>query len=120
MLTPELHHRIGFQYREAHSPNAGRPRCRRFYFPLFKVWFNLLSGMAALPQLPIERWITPKQLAEHFGLKVDSAYRWIDEETVDSRFVKRCGTRRLLIHPAALPELEKIFAAEHNREACRR
>lgn len=71
--------------------------------------------MAALPQLPIEQWLTPKELAAHFGLKEDSAYRWIDEGTVEDRFIKHCGTRRLFIHPAALAQLEKLFTAAHGR-----
>ena len=64
-----------------------------------------------LAEVPIEKWLSPKEVAGHFGLTAFSAYRWINEGIVEDHFVRRCGQRRLRIHPAAIPMLEKKFAA---------
>lgn len=66
-----------------------------------------------LPHLPVEKWLTPKELAGIWGLKEDSAERWVANRTVPQKFVKYCG-RRIRIHPAAVPHLEEVFAAAHN------
>jgi predicted site-specific integrase-resolvase len=63
--------------------------------------------------LPLEKWLSPKELAAHFGLSEDSAYRWLDEGTIARRFVRHCGRWRIRIHPAAIAELQKIFEQAH-------
>jgi hypothetical protein len=70
-------------------------------------------SQSALPSVPPEQWLSPKELAGKFGLKEDSAERWIRDGTVPRRYVKRGGDRRLRVHPAVLPILEKAFAAAH-------
>ena len=71
-------------------------------------------SQSALPEVPVERWLSPKELAGHFGLKEDSAEAWIHDVTVPRRYVKFCGRWRMRIHPAVLPELEKIFEEAHD------
>jgi hypothetical protein len=66
-----------------------------------------------LPDLAIERWLAPKELAGHFGLKEDSAYTWLADGTIPRRYIRYCGRWRMRIHPAAIPELEKIFERAH-------
>jgi hypothetical protein len=66
-----------------------------------------------LPLLPIDRWLAPKELAAHFGLQEASAYLWLADGTVPRRYIRYCGRWRMRIHPAAIPELEKIFEAAH-------
>lgn len=66
-----------------------------------------------LPNLPIERWLAPKELAGHFGLKEDSAERWIREGIVPRQFVRYCGRWRIRVHPAVIPILERDFEQAH-------
>jgi hypothetical protein len=66
-----------------------------------------------LPNVLLEEWLAPKELAAHFGLAEDSAYRWISEGTLPRRFVRFCGRRRMLIHPSAIQELERQFESSH-------
>lgn len=65
----------------------------------------------ALSEVPIEKWLAPKEVAGHFGLSQFSAYRWINEGIVPEQFFRRCGQWRLRVHPAVIPFLEKKFAA---------
>lgn len=67
-----------------------------------------------LPLLPIERWLAPKELAGIWGLKEDSAERWVSEGIIPQKFVRYCGRWRIRIHPAVVPILERDFAAAHN------
>jgi hypothetical protein len=62
-----------------------------------------------LPQLAIDLWKTPKEVAGHFGLKEDSAYRWMDDGTIEQKYIKYCGRWRMRLHPEVIPILEKIF-----------
>jgi len=64
-----------------------------------------------LPNIPYERWLTAKDVAAHFALCEKSAYRWRDEGRIPHRFVKFCGTHRLLFHPHVIPFLEEYFAS---------
>lgn len=64
-------------------------------------------------KLPLEKWLSPKQLAAHFGLKEDSGERWIREGTVPRRLIRFCGRRRMLVHPDAVQLLENIFETAH-------
>ncbi len=66
-----------------------------------------------LPNLPYTQWLTAKQLAAEFCLEEDSAYRWHDNGTIPTKFVKYCGTRRMLFHPCVVEYLEEHFAAAH-------
>lgn len=66
-----------------------------------------------LPNVQIEKWLSPKEVAGHFGLKEDSAERWIADGTVPRHLVKFCGRWRMRVHPSALPILEKIFEEAH-------
>jgi hypothetical protein len=72
-----------------------------------------MPAQLELPALPYEKWLTAKELAGRFALQEDSAYRWHDDGTIPERFVKYCGTRRLLFHPHVIPYLETHFAAAH-------
>lgn len=67
-----------------------------------------------LPHIEIEKWLSPKELAGIWGLKEDSAERWIADGTVPEKFVEHCGRWRLRVHPAAVPILREIFAAAHD------
>ena len=60
-----------------------------------------------------ELWLTPKMLAARFGLKPDSAYRWIKNGTIPARQVRRVSSWFIVIHPAAPAELEKKFESAH-------
>jgi hypothetical protein len=68
-----------------------------------------------LPEVPIEKWLSPKELAGCFGLKEDSAEAWIHNGIVPRRYVKFCGRRRMRIHPAIVEKLEEDFEAAHDR-----
>lgn len=63
-----------------------------------------------LAPLPYDRWLTAKQLAAEFSLNEESAYRWRDSGIVPERFVKYCGSRRLLFHPETVRWLEVYFS----------
>ncbi len=67
-----------------------------------------------LPDLPIGKWLAPKEVAGHFGLNEDSAYNWINDGTISRRYIRYCGRMRMRIHPAVLAELEKEFEAAHD------
>lgn len=61
--------------------------------------------------VPLERWLTAKQVAGEFALKAQSAYRWFNEGRIPTGYAKPCGTRRLLFHPDVIAELQKQFEA---------
>lgn len=65
------------------------------------------------------QWLAPKELAGHFGLADDSAYRWIADGLIPDRWLKHQGKRRLLVNRAALPHLEQIFKKSHSRRKSR-
>jgi len=75
--------------------------------------FSTLESVE-LPAVPIEKWLSPKEVAGHFGLSPFSAYRWINEGIVPEHYFRRCGLWRLRVHPAVIPMLEKKFAAAHS------
>jgi len=72
-----------------------------------------ITPPAELPDIPIEDWLAPKEIAGHFGLSAWSAYRWVNEGVIPQNHVKYSGNWRIRIHPAAVPMLEKAFAAAH-------
>ena len=63
---------------------------------------------------PIEEYLSPKEVAGHFGLSPFSAYRWIGEGIVPENYVRRCGKSRLRLHPSVIPLLEEKFAGAHD------
>jgi hypothetical protein len=67
----------------------------------------------ALPEVLIEKWLSPKEVAGHFGLSQFSAYRWISEGLVPENYVRHCGKWRLRVHPSVIPLLEEKFARAH-------
>ena len=68
----------------------------------------------ALSEVPFEKWLTAKQVAAHFGLDEQSAYRWVSEGRVPDRFIHYRGMRQYLFHPDLLLHLEKLFRAAHD------
>jgi len=66
-----------------------------------------------LPELAIEQWLSPKEVAGHFGLSPFSAYRWIGEGLIPEKYVRCCGMWRLRLHPAVIPILQKKFIENH-------
>jgi hypothetical protein len=70
-----------------------------------------------LPEVPVEQWLSPKQLAAHFGLKEDSAYLWRSNGTIPPAYIKKFGNWRYKFHPAVVSLLEKDFAAAHFKPA---
>ncbi|HEV2331202.1 MAG TPA: hypothetical protein VGY56_20665 [Verrucomicrobiae bacterium] len=77
--------------------------------------------MQGLPEVPIEQWLSAKQLAAEFFLNEDSAYRWRKSGTIPPDFVGRLkGEYRF--HPAIIPFLNAAFEAAHpsrRRDAAR-
>jgi hypothetical protein len=72
----------------------------------------------ALPEVPIEQWLTAKQLAAHFGgLDEQSAYRWRSNGSIPPAYIKKFGNWRYKFHPAVVSLLEKDFAAAHFKPA---
>ena len=63
--------------------------------------------------LAIERWLSPKEVAGHFGLSAFSAYRWVNEGLIPSTHVHYCGMWRIRLHPGVIPILAKKFQANH-------
>jgi predicted site-specific integrase-resolvase len=63
--------------------------------------------------VPLNQWLSAKQVAGYFGLQQWSAYRWREEGTVPEPFVKRSGRWRILFHPDVIPLLEKVFEQAH-------
>lgn len=59
---------------------------------------------------PIDKYLSPKEVAGHFDLSPFSAYRWIGEGIVPENYVRRCGKSRLRLHPSIIPLLEEKFA----------
>jgi hypothetical protein len=62
--------------------------------------------------VPLDRWLTAKQVAGHFALNEESVYRWRQEGKIPAQYFKLCGTRRLLFHPDAIALLQAKFEAD--------
>jgi hypothetical protein len=73
-----------------------------------------------LPDVPIEQWLSPKQLAAQFGLSPFSAYRWRSNGNIPPAYIKKFGNWRYKFHPAAVFLLGKKFAASHSKPAADR
>jgi hypothetical protein len=70
----------------------------------------MLNGQQIeLPNLPIEEWLSPKEVAAHFDLTAWTAYRWVNEGIIPDKFVRYCGLWRVRLHPDVLPYLQKKF-----------
>lgn len=63
--------------------------------------------------LPIEKWLSPKEVAGHFGLQSWSCYRWINEGIVPEEYIRYCGMWRVRLHPAVTDYLAQKFAEAH-------
>ena len=63
--------------------------------------------------MSIEQWLSPKEVAGHFGLSPFSAYRWIDEGLIPQNMIRYCGMWRIRIHPGVIAILQKKFAENH-------
>lgn len=77
---------------------------------------DTVAELAVLPKsdpaaLPLDRWLTAKQVAGHFALNEESVYRWRKEGKIPARYFKLCGRRRFLFHPDVLAYLEMQFRA---------
>ena len=57
--------------------------------------------------------MTLKQLAAHWGLKEDSAERWVEDGTVPKEFITKFSRRYYQIDPACIPLLEQKFSDAH-------
>ncbi len=68
-----------------------------------------MAQQIELPNLPIEKWLSPKEVAGHFGLSAFSAYRWVNEGMIPDHFVRYCGTWRMRLHPDVVSYLQKKF-----------
>jgi len=64
--------------------------------------------------LAIEKWLTPKEVAGHFGLTPFSAYRWVSEGLIPEQFIRFCGMWRIRLHPDVIPILQRKFAENHD------
>ena len=71
----------------------------------------------ALPEVPIEKWLSPKEVAGHFGLSPFSAYRWRSNGFIPPAYVKKFGGWFYKFHPAVVSLLEKSFTAGHSKPA---
>ncbi|MBI3418117.1 MAG: hypothetical protein HY043_22745 [Verrucomicrobia bacterium] len=65
-------------------------------------------------------WLTAKELAGHFGLNEESAYRWrreiipeVHPET-QTRLIRYAGKMRIFFHVDCVSFLEERFAAAHD------
>jgi len=70
-----------------------------------------------LRDVSFDRWLTPKELAGHFGRMEDSAYRWKEKYIpgqIPARYLRYSGPARMLFHPDIISMLEKIFEAAHD------
>jgi len=78
-------------------------------------------------QLPFEpfnpeAWLTAKELAGHFGLNEESAYRWRRELIPDThpktkvRLIRYSGTRRIFFRLDCIPFLLEKFRAAHDSD----
>lgn len=73
----------------------------------------LYAAQPDLPHVPIERWLSAKEVAGHFGLSPFSAYRWVNEGLIPDSHVRYCGMCRIRLHPDVIGLLRKKFAANH-------
>ena len=70
----------------------------------------------ALPEVPIEQYLSAKELAAHFGgLDEQSAYRWRSNGIIPQKYIKKFGNRNYKFHPAVTSFLENKFAETHSR-----
>ena len=74
----------------------------------------------ALPEFPIEKWLSPKEVAGHFGLSPFSAYRWRSNGFIPPAYVKKFGGWFYKFHPAVVSVLEKNFEEAHSKSAADR
>jgi predicted site-specific integrase-resolvase len=72
-----------------------------------------MGNQIELPNLPIEKWLSPKEVAGHFGLSAFSTYRWINEGLIPQEFVRNCGMWRYRLHPKVIEHLQEKFATAH-------
>ena len=70
---------------------------------------------ARAPEPAIDHWLSPKEVAAHFGMSLYSSYRWINEGYIPPEFVRCIGRRRIRIHPDSVALLEKTFAEWQDR-----
>ena len=67
-----------------------------------------------------KEWLTPKELAGHFGLNEESAYRWRRELIPDThpktkrRLIRYGGMARIFFHVDVIPFLDDLFTAAHD------
>lgn len=73
-----------------------------------------------LPELPIEQWLSPQQLAAHFGLSDGRANGWLRKGYIPPAYIKQIGKNRFKFHPSVIPVLEEVFAASHLKRAADR
>jgi hypothetical protein len=73
-----------------------------------------------LPDVPIEQWLSAKELAARFGLSPFSAYRWRSDGMIPPAFVKKSGDWFYKFHPAVIPVIEDVFSAAHLKRAADR
>jgi excisionase family DNA binding protein len=60
------------------------------------------------PGKPVEK-LTPAEFADQFRVNRDTVYRWIDDGTIDQKYVEPAGKRKLLIHAEAVPVCRASF-----------
>jgi hypothetical protein len=77
-------------------------------------------SQTGLPKVPIEQWLSPRQIAAHFGLSAFSAYRWRSNGTIPPAYFKKFGGWRYKFHPGMVSLLEEVFAAPHLKRAADR
>ena len=92
---------------------------RHIFNPKIIALIREQQGLSAKPNKAqnTEQWFTPKMLAARFGLKPESAYRWIADATIPAELVRRSGSYFIRIHPAAVKLLEKAFESAHRTVA---
>ena len=101
------------------------PTPRNFAIAVMKLHALAWAGICRAHGLPVAhflrvsrisaptlwRW-SKKQLAAHFGLDENSAYRWRKQGLIPSHLLTRIGTRRILFRPDVVAYLQAKFESE--------
>lgn len=72
------------------------------------------------PKIKPEEWLTAKELAAHFGLSDNAAYRWRCELIPDVHprtktvLIRYAGTARIFFHVDVIGFLQEQFEARHD------
>lgn len=72
-----------------------------------------MSAVSDLPSLPLDQWLTAKELAARLGVSPQSVHRWRDEGAIPEGLWRRCGFKLVYFRPESVAWLQERFDEAH-------